>query len=100
MSESSTICVEVVLALADEALRVELSVNAGIQAREVVMLAANSGMDFERAGVCAQTAALGVYSRRVSDDYIVAEGDRLEVYRPLAQNPMDLRRRRAKQSAQ
>lgn len=94
-----TLCVEVVLAQPDKAQRQMLTISVGTQAREAAMLAAQAGMDFQCAGVCAETAALGVYSKRVSDNYVLADGDRLEVYRVLEQDPMDLRRRRAKLSA-
>ena len=94
----STLCVEVVLAQPDEAQRCELVIKAGTRAREAVLLAAKSGINFKRAGVSAETAALGVYSNRVDDDYVLVDGDRLEVYRPLQQDPMELRRRRAKLS--
>lgn len=40
-------------------------------------------------------ARLGVHARRVAPDSPLADGDRLEVYRPLYADPQDTRRRRA-----
>ncbi len=38
---------------------------------------------------------LGVFGTQVEDDYPLAEGDRLEIYRPLENDPMEARRRAA-----
>ena len=35
---------------------------------------------------------LGVFGARVDDGYEMAEGDRLEIYRPLENDPMETRR--------
>ena len=99
MTRSATLCVEVVFALQDKVQRLQLTINAGTQARELVKLAANEGMDFQAVGLCVETAPLGVYSLRVADDYVMCDEDRLEIYRPLQQDPMDLRRRRARLSS-
>lgn len=38
---------------------------------------------------------LGIFSRRVDADQPVQDGDRIEIYRPLLIDPMEVRRRRA-----
>lgn len=38
---------------------------------------------------------LGIFGRRVGADAALAEGDRVEIYRPLALDPKDARRERA-----
>ena len=38
---------------------------------------------------------LGIYGKVVAADAPLADGDRVEVYRPLAQDPKEARRRRA-----
>ncbi len=91
------IVVEVVFAEAERVQRLRLELPVGTQARDAVLLAEKNGLTVN--GVNAKTAALGVYSERVADDYPLQDGDRLEVYRPLQQDPMELRRKRAKQSA-
>jgi putative ubiquitin-RnfH superfamily antitoxin RatB of RatAB toxin-antitoxin module len=40
--------------------------------------------------------ALGVYGKRVSADTPLADGDRVEIYRPLAIDPKERRRQRAR----
>ncbi|WP_458068316.1 RnfH family protein [Rhodanobacter sp. BL-MT-08] len=39
---------------------------------------------------------LGIFSRRVSADHVVQQGDRIEIYRPLVLDPMEARRKRAR----
>lgn len=40
----------------------------------------------------------GVFGRRVGPEHRLAEGDRVEIYRPLAADPKEARRRRARRS--
>jgi putative ubiquitin-RnfH superfamily antitoxin RatB of RatAB toxin-antitoxin module len=39
---------------------------------------------------------LGIFSRRVTADDLLHDGDRVEIYRPLTLDPKDARRRRAR----
>ena len=39
--------------------------------------------------------ALGIFSRRIGHDQVLATGDRVEIYRPLVISPGEARRRRA-----
>ncbi|QDP71719.1 RnfH family protein [Legionella israelensis] len=39
--------------------------------------------------------ALGVFGKQVSLEYVLRSGDRIEIYRPLALEPMERRRKRA-----
>ena len=41
---------------------------------------------------------VGIYGRRVSADTALREGDRVEIYRPLAMDPKEARRDRARRS--
>ena len=41
---------------------------------------------------------MGILSRRVDAGHVLRDGDRVEIYRPLALDPMASRRRRAGQS--
>ena len=92
--------VSVVLAEAHRCQRVTLTLPKGTQARAAVRLIAERraepGIRFQDTGADPEHSALGVYSIRVADDYVLQAGDRLEVYRALEQNPMELRRRRAR----
>lgn len=38
---------------------------------------------------------LGVFSEKVDGDYLMQEGDRLEIYRPLLADPKEVRRQLA-----
>ena len=38
---------------------------------------------------------IGIYGKRCSLDELVKEGDRIEIYRPLINDPKEIRRRRA-----
>lgn len=40
---------------------------------------------------------LGVFGKVVPEDYELAEGDRIEIYRPLIADPKEVRRQRAAQ---
>ena len=85
--------VEVVLALPERQWLRMLSLPAGAtvwQAVEASDLAAEAGgvLDRER---------LGVFGRRVANDTVLRDGDRVELYRPLLIEPMAARRRRAAQ---
>jgi putative ubiquitin-RnfH superfamily antitoxin RatB of RatAB toxin-antitoxin module len=79
--------VEVVAARADGADIVTLTLPAGATVRDAVAAAHLAG------------TAFGIFGKRVSPDAKLADGDRVEVYRPLAMDPKEARRRRAKASS-
>ena len=89
-----TITVDVVYANAEQQIlrHVELvqgsTVMQAIDASGIVEMLPRGAVDPER---------LGIFSRKVSSQQIVQAGDRIEIYRPLILNPMDARRRRARQ---
>ena len=41
-------------------------------------------------------ARLGIFARKVAPGRLVRDGDRIEIYRPLALDPMEARRRRSR----
>ena len=57
----------------------------GISEAHVVGMAAGLALD----------QPVGVYGRRVALDHLLADGDRVEIYRPLRVDPKEARRRRA-----
>lgn len=76
-----------------------LTVPKGTTAREAVV---SSGIDGDWPEVDVQRVPLGVFSRRLdgkllptAEEYEVRSGDRVEIYRPLEIDPMQLRRQRA-----
>lgn len=44
-------------------------------------------------------ASYGVFSKPVSLDYLIQNGDRIEIYRPLKISPMEARRLRQKKTS-
>ena len=87
--------ISVVIALPSRAQAVELNVEDSCTARQAVELAVQNGLDLTGTGVAADTVKLGVYGEHVNDDAELADGDRVEIYRPLQQDPMERRRQHA-----
>ena len=62
---------------------------------DAVRLAA---LDPDFSGVNLENSALGIFGRVVRTDHPLKEGDRIEIYRPLAADPKAARRARVKQA--
>ena len=86
--------VEVVYALPGSFDAIGLDVppgtTAGEAARASGIAARHPGIDLSRRGI---------FGRRVPADAPLAEGDRVEIYRPLARDPKESRRERARRNA-
>ena len=76
--------IEVVRAHAERAEIVKLELPAGATVRDAL---AAAGIDSQR---------VGIFGKRVSSDARLADGDRVEVYRPLRIDPKQARRQRAR----
>jgi putative ubiquitin-RnfH superfamily antitoxin RatB of RatAB toxin-antitoxin module len=76
--------VEVVRARPGRHERVVVDLEAGATVRSAL-----------RAAGFAPGAGVGIHGRQVSLDAPLADGDRVELYRPLRQDPKEARRRRA-----
>jgi putative ubiquitin-RnfH superfamily antitoxin RatB of RatAB toxin-antitoxin module len=76
--------VEVVRARPEGADIVTLTLPAGATVRDALAAARMTG------------SAVGVFGKRVTPETRLADGDRVEIYRPLAIDPKEARRRRAK----
>ena len=85
--------VEVVYARPEEQVLIQVSVPAGSTARDAIV---RSNILSETSGLDVETLAVGIFARRVTLDYIVKAGDRVEIYRPLTMSPVEARRWRAK----
>lgn len=85
--------VEVVFALPDCAYSVGLELDSGTCVDEALTLALQTPA-FEDAPFN-ECVALSVWGELVDSDHVLADGDRLELLRPLPTNPMELRRVRA-----
>ncbi len=90
-AEAELIDVQVVFALPDEQHRVHLRVPVGTTAREAVV---RSGLAQTLPAYPIASAPLGVYGHQVDGAMVLADGDRVEIYRPLQVDPKTNRRRR------
>jgi len=81
----SSIRVEVVRAHRDRVERVTLQLPDGALVRDALRAAGIEG-----------DAAVGVFGQRVPPDTPLADGDRVEIYRPLLLDPKERRRQRAR----
>jgi hypothetical protein len=80
--------VEVVYALPEGAQSVSLSLPSGATLRDAL---AASGFEANL-----EKQAFGIFGKRAALDRPLADGDRVEIYRPLAMDPKEARRRRAR----
>lgn len=85
------ITVEVVLALPERTVLRRLVLSEGTTVAQAIA-AAGLGAD---AGVT-DPRRVGVFGQRVDPEQPLREGDRVEIYRPLALDPKEARRRRAR----
>ena len=85
--------VEVVYALPEEQILIELEVEEGTTVQEAI----------ERSGILArfpqidpECVPLGIFGRLVTRGAPLRDGDRVEIYRPLIIDPKEARRKRVK----
>jgi putative ubiquitin-RnfH superfamily antitoxin RatB of RatAB toxin-antitoxin module len=96
MAEAPPIRVSVVLAEASVQRVVSLAVAAGTTAWQAVLLA---GVLEGREDLESSALAPAIYGKQVDRDRMLEDGDRVEVLRPLPQDPKLRRRRRAREGA-
>jgi len=84
--------VEVAYARPDRQWLLRCEVAAGARVRDVIRV---SGLLRQCPEIDPDNTPLGIFSRPVSADERVQDGDRVEVYRPLAMDPREARRKRA-----
>ncbi len=82
--------VSVVLALRDRQPAIELRVDPGTTVAEALRRA-RAGRDWP---CWPSDYRLGIFGRLVPEDRRLADGDRIEVLRPLLDDPKEVRRRR------
>ena len=83
------IAIEVSYAVPGAQRVLSLRVPAGSTARSAVLLSCIDALFPE---IEAATCRIGVFGTEVDDEYRLEDGDRLEVYRPLENDPMEARR--------
>lgn len=90
--DAELVWIEVVAALPDRQLVLELKVPPGTSLIEAVRLAR---LEERLPGLEIDEERLGVFGRVRRPDEAVVEGDRVEVYRPLSADPKEIRRQLA-----
>ena len=89
------ITVSVVYALPDEQRIFSVHIAQGATARQAIE--ASGVLDYYPQ-IDMQQVKIGVFSEVVSLEYVVAAGERIEIYRPLIADPKELRKQRAQKA--
>ena len=87
--------IEIVYAEPQRAIVKTLHLPAGASVADALQLAA---LDPEFAGVDLANSALGIFGKLTQGNQLLRQGDRIEIYRPLAADPKEARRARAQQA--
>lgn len=89
---NAQITIEVAYALPDKQLIKMLEVPVGTTAHQAVKLSAIAEA-FD--GEIPDDSPLGIFGKAVMRDYVLRDGDRVEIYRPLIADPKEVRKERA-----
>lgn len=95
MPSEGGVAVEVCYARADVQAVVALNVPAGTTALDAVR---RSGLARRFPELDGARNPLGVFGKRVAEDHVLQDGDRVEILRPLVADPKDARRKRAEKA--
>ena len=89
-----SINIEVAYALPDKQIIRAVNVDAGTTIGAAIV---QSGimMDFPELDIELENAKVGIFGKVASMTTVLAEGDRVEIYRPLIADPKEVRRKRA-----
>ena len=100
---SDKIKVEVAYATPEKQKILTLMVDPGTTAEETVM---QSGIDQHFPGIDMVAASKGIFGNALgargmpeANEYVMKEGDRIEIYRPLIADPKEVRKQRAAEDA-
>ena len=103
MTDVQPIAVEVAYALPDKQKIVRLLVDPGTTAQIAVQKSKITdffpGLDIDQAKMGIFGQAFGTKGLAPANEYIMQEGDRVEIYRPLICDPKEVRRKRAEKAA-
>ena len=91
-----SISVSVVYATPEKQLIKESQVSRGTSAFELVAMSGIFDEFEELQCTSPEDLELGVFAQKVSHDYLLQEGDRVEIYRKLKADPKEVRRQLAK----
>jgi len=88
-----TIEIEIIYALPNKVWRKAIQIKRGTSPLEAIK---ESGLFDDYSELVAKELSFGIFSKRVDDSYLLAQGDRLEIYRKLTADPKEVRREMAK----
>ena len=104
MADLDLITVEVAYALPHNQKIIEVLVEPGTTARQAVE---RSGIAEAFPEIDVASAKMGIFGQALgskglapADQYVVSDGERVEIYRPLIADPKESRRRRAEKAKQ
>ncbi len=85
--------VEVAYGTAERQTLIALEVKEGATVAQVLQ---SAGAKQAFAGLPLESMPVGIFGRRVDREAVLRQGDRVELYRALAMDPKEARRRRAR----
>jgi len=88
--------VEVAFASPEKQLVMTVSLAVGSTVRQAIDA---SGVVNQFPEIDLLSMPVGIFGKICQQDFVLKSGDRVEIYRPLLQNPMDARRNRAVKTA-
>ena len=86
--------VEVAYASVNSQIVIAVELNAGLSALDAIK---HAGLLADFPEIDLASNKIGIFGKIVTLDTILHDADRVEIYRPLACDPKELRRRRAEQ---
>ena len=92
MSEINTINVEVAYALPEKQLIIPVNVDEGTTIGGAIV---QSGIMMEFPELDVEHSDVGIFGKAAKMTTVLADGDRVEIYRPLIADPKEVRRKRA-----
>jgi putative ubiquitin-RnfH superfamily antitoxin RatB of RatAB toxin-antitoxin module len=91
--KAARIVVDIVYAEPHGAIVKTLSLRQGARVQDALHEAAK---DAQLTRIVLAGSTLGIHGRVVSHDQVLSDGDRIEIYRPLVEDPKSARRKRAR----
>jgi hypothetical protein len=92
---SEQIMIEVSYALPDKQIIIPVLVTEGISVKEAIEL---SGILTKFEGIDLSSNLIGIFGKLTTLDKTLRNHDRIEIYRPLSADPMEIRRKRVAES--
>ena len=89
---TDAIVVEVAYGVPDNQFLKSITVASGANIRDAIL---QSGLLQQFPDLNIDMLEAGIFSKKMSLDHVISDGDRVEIYRPLLIDPKEARRRRA-----